>query len=100
MNGADAVYAVSPMSWLPRQITGAARGADQAPDKATAQGTCARSIDGFAMRMKSATAAQQPLIDALFGHDSIEEIVPRWRITALNSRRRRWGQSSRSRRQD
>ena len=33
-------------------------------------------IDGFAMPNAVApTAAQQPLIDALFGHDSIEEIV-------------------------
>ena len=76
MNGADAVYAgfadvVVASDRLPALREALAK----APDKATAQDVRA-IIDGFAMPNEVApTAAQQPLIDAMFGHDSVEEIV-------------------------
>ena len=76
MNGADAVYAGFADVVLASDRLPALREAlTKAPDKATAQDVRA-IIDGFALANAVApTAAQKPLIDAMFGHDSIEEIV-------------------------
>jgi enoyl-CoA hydratase len=76
MTGADAVYAhladvlIASGKWpdLRQALT-------QAPEAADA-GAVRAIIDGFASPNAAAPiAAQQRLIDALFGHDSIEEIV-------------------------
>jgi enoyl-CoA hydratase len=76
MNGADAVYAGFADAVVASDRLPALREAlTKAPDKATAQDVRA-IIDSFALtNVVAPTAAQQPLIDALFGHDSIEEIV-------------------------
>jgi len=76
MNGADAVYAgFADVVVASDRLPVLREALTKAPDKATAQDVRA-IIDGFAMPNEVApTAAQQPLIDALFGHDSIEEIV-------------------------
>ena len=76
MNGADAVYAgFADVVVASDRLPALREGLTKAPDKATAQDVRA-IIDGFAMtNVVAPTAAQQPLIDALFGHDSIEEIV-------------------------
>jgi enoyl-CoA hydratase len=76
MNGADAVYAgFADVVVASDRLSALREALTKAPDKATAQDVRA-IIDGFAMPNAVApTAAQQPLIDALFGHDSIEEIV-------------------------
>ena len=76
MNGADAVYAgFADVVVASDRLPALREALTKAPEKATAQDVRA-IIDGFAMPNEVApTAAQQPLIDALFGHDSIEEIV-------------------------
>ena len=76
MNGADAVYAgFADVVVASDRLPALREALTKAPDKATAQDVRA-IIDGFAMtNVVAPTAAQQPLIDALFGHDSIEEIV-------------------------
>jgi len=76
MNGADAVYAgFADVVVAPDRLPALREALTKAPDKATAQDVRA-IIDGFAMPNEVApTAAQQPLIDAMFGHDGIEEIV-------------------------
>ena len=76
MNGADAVYAgFADVVVASDRLPALREALTEAPDKATAQDVRA-IIDGFAMPNAVAPiAAQQPLIDALFGHDSIEEIV-------------------------
>jgi len=76
MNGADAVYAgFADVVVASDRLPALRETLTKAPDKATAQDVRA-IIDGFALPNAVApTAAQRPLIDALFGHDSIEEIV-------------------------
>jgi enoyl-CoA hydratase len=76
MNGADAVYAgFADVVVASDRLPALREALTKAPDKATAQDVRA-IIDGFALPNEVApVAAQQPLIDALFGHDSIEEIV-------------------------
>jgi enoyl-CoA hydratase len=76
MNGADAVYAgFADVVVASDRLPALREALTKAPDKATAQDVRA-IIDGFALPNEVAPiAAQQPLIDALFGHDSIEEIV-------------------------
>ena len=76
MNGADAVYAgFADVVVASDRLPALREALTKAPDKATAQDVRA-IIDGFAMPHEVApTAPQQPLIDAMFGHDGIEEIV-------------------------
>jgi enoyl-CoA hydratase len=76
MTGADAVYAgLADAVVASKQLPALREALTQAPDKATSDDVRA-IIDGFAMPGQVAPiAAQQPLIDALFGQDSIEEIV-------------------------
>ena len=76
MNGADAVYAgFADVVVASDRLPALRETLTKAPGNATAPDVRA-IIDGFAMPNAVApTAAQRPLIDALFGHDSIEEIV-------------------------
>jgi enoyl-CoA hydratase len=75
MTGADAVYArladvrIASDQWpdLRQALIGAPQTADARAVRAI--------IDGLASTAVAPIAAQQPLIDALFGHDTIEEIV-------------------------
>jgi enoyl-CoA hydratase len=76
MNGADAVYAGFADVVVAADKLPALRAAlTQAPGNADARGVRA-IIDGFAAaNVVAPIAGQQQEIDALFGHDSIEEIV-------------------------
>jgi enoyl-CoA hydratase len=75
MTGADAVYAgladvlIASDQWpaLRQALTGASETTDARAVRAI--------IDGFASTVVAPIAAQQQTIDALFGHDTIEEIV-------------------------
>jgi enoyl-CoA hydratase len=76
MTGADAVYAgLADVVVASNQLPALRAALTQAPKRAT--GEAVRAIIGeYAMPPAAApVAAQRPLVDALFGHDSIEEIV-------------------------
>jgi enoyl-CoA hydratase/carnithine racemase len=76
MTGADAVYAgLADVVVASKQLPALREALTQAPDRATSESVRA-IIDRFATPNTVAPiAAQQPLVDALFGHASIEQIV-------------------------
>jgi enoyl-CoA hydratase len=75
MTGADAVYAhLADVLVASGQWPNLRQALTQAPAAADARAVRA-IIDGFAAPNVAPIAAQQQLIDALFGHDTIEEIV-------------------------
>jgi enoyl-CoA hydratase len=76
MNGADAVYAGFADVVVPSNKLPALRDAlTQAPGNADARGVRAIIVGFAAANVVAPIAAQRQEIDALFGHDSIEEIV-------------------------
>jgi enoyl-CoA hydratase len=76
MTGADAVYAgFADVVVASDKLPALREALTRAPDQASAKAVRA-IINGFATpNVAAPIAAQQGLIDALFGHDSIEEIV-------------------------